>query len=199
VKNQRFQFEYKSSASKLHKKIGETLRTSSSFKNYRIYQEYPVSKINPNCLNNRLHFDWVVLDLKLIIEGMGKQHFEIVDFSGKEEDKGYSKFQDLIYRDKLKRKFAEEAGWNYITISHEEEKTLTDDLITAKYMKCNYGNSIRFIIEDPPILKEIRENIKEKRREYLKSDKHKQELKDASAKRREIYRRSKQSNLAHGK
>jgi hypothetical protein len=199
MKVARFKQEYRKSTSQLHRKIGEILKTSPSFRFYRIYQEYPVSKINPNCTNQRLRFDWVILDLKLIIEGMGKQHEIPTDFSGKAEDGGVSQFQNIQYRDKLKKDFAENAGWTYIAISYKEENILNEDLIISYYIQNHFENSIIFLISENPIIEQIKKQSKEKRTEYLQSDKHKEHLQNARTYQRELYKRKKARDLENRK
>ena len=80
MKTRRFKKEYRKSSSALHREMGECLRNSAIFKNYQIYQEYPVSLINKSFINKRCHFDWVIPDLYLVIELHGKQHEIPTDF-----------------------------------------------------------------------------------------------------------------------
>ena len=67
--------KYRKNASELHRAIGNILLSKEGpFSLYKIHQEYPVHKINPNFKSKRHKFDWVILDLSVVIEGHGQQH-----------------------------------------------------------------------------------------------------------------------------
>lgn len=134
MKNSRFQYTYRKSASKQHRQVGDILRSSSFFKNYQIYQEYPVNRINPEYTSSREHFDWVVLELKLVIEVHGIQHTVGTDFSGKlTPEETEEQFQALQMRDKDKEKAAIKAGYTYIAIPYNIE--ITEQYIIEQYQK----------------------------------------------------------------
>ena len=100
MKTSRFKYGYRRSASKLHKKTGDLLR--EMFPSMRIYQEYPVNKINSSYNTGRHKFDWVILDLKAVIECHGAQHYQVCTFGG-DQDKAIDQFRDIQYRDKKKK------------------------------------------------------------------------------------------------
>jgi len=132
MKHQRFQYKYRENASKLHKKIGEALR-SGIFSNYKIYQEYPVSKILPSA-NNSYHFDWVILDLQLVIEGMGIQHYICSSFSsGQSNEEIIDTFYNQKYRDNEKMEAAIAAGFTYIEIPYNDIDKISPAYILNKY------------------------------------------------------------------
>ncbi len=136
MKSSRFKYQYNKSASKLHKLMGEILH-QPPWNHYRIYQEYPVNKINPKFKSGREHFDWYVKDLNLVIELMGQQHEKPATFGG--ISKLQAKF-DLIKRvkkDMSKKEAAEESGCIYIAIWYDEE--VTAELLWEKYeeAKCS--------------------------------------------------------------
>jgi hypothetical protein len=133
MKRSRFQYEYRKSASSLHKKVGDCLRGSPLFDKYQIYQEYPVTRINPEYQDTSHHFDWVIPDLFLVIEVHGEQHRTPTDFSGKQEDGGILEFHRLIARDTAKRMACVEAGWTYIELWPEDVRTLTDQQLFDAY------------------------------------------------------------------
>jgi very-short-patch-repair endonuclease len=191
VKTSRFRHSYRGNASKLHRKVGDILRTSDLFKNYPSYQEYPVNKVNPDHHTGRHHFDWVIPALKVVIECHGRQHYEPVAFDG-DMDKAIVAYQNGIIRDNMKREAAESAGWKYIIVKWDEEKHVTADDIFAKikeaksYEVCN-SKSTR---SDEA----YKSGLRAARSEYLKSDRHKEELRRAREYRREQYRRLKEKN-----
>ena len=116
AKSSRFQYEYRSNASKLHKAVGEVLRTDPLLKCYKAYQEYPVNRINQDFKNGMCKYDWVILDLKVVIEVMGEQHAKWIPFFHKTE----AEYFEQLRRDKEKKDAAEEAGYTYIAVAHDE-------------------------------------------------------------------------------
>jgi len=117
AKSSRFKHQYSKNASKLHKAAGEILRSHRLLKHYKAYQEYPVSRVNPDYKNNAHMFDWCIPDLKVCIEIHGQQHFKMIPFFHKSD----TAFQDQLRRDKEKKDAAEEAGWTYFMVRYDEE------------------------------------------------------------------------------
>lgn len=180
MKNSRFQFSYRKSASKLHKKIGEVLRTSTVFKNYEIYQEYPVVRVNPNYEHSRHHFDWVIPKLSIVIEGHGKQHFQPVAFDG-DKEKAVELFQELQFRDTIKKEAAYQAGFIYVEVPFSLEKEFSETLLlelieTAKQNVPKTSQSI-------PVSSEKSQS----QNDLLQSERHKQYLAKAKEYRRRQY------------
>lgn len=116
AKSSRFQYKYRKSASKLHKAAGEILRSHPLLKHYRSYQEYPVNRINPDFKNGKCKYDWVIIELRVIIEVMGEQHAKWIPFFHKTE----ADFIAQQERDREKKDAAEDAGWTYIAVAHNE-------------------------------------------------------------------------------
>lgn len=124
---------YAANASAFHQKVGEILCNSSLFKGYRIRQECPVEDINPNYPSGRERFDWVVLDLKLVIECHGEQHFRPTRFGSISLDKAASNLEAQRLRDTLKRRAAEEMDWLYVAISIADKELLSEQYIYDRY------------------------------------------------------------------
>jgi len=162
MKNSRFQYDYRENTSKLHKAVGNCLRTSELFNHYRIYQEYPVYRINSNYSNTSHRFDWIILDLKLVIECHGIQHYKEVSFGHEEEESSCSILTLQKYRDKQKKWAAEEAGWTYIIIPYWDEKKINEDYIYDLY-KINFNDQSiieKKIIKDNDYIAKIKERYK---------------------------------------
>ena len=126
MKNRRLQFEYRSNASKLHRAVGDCLRDSEIFASHKIYQEYPVTKINsfyPGCLE---HYDWVILDLHVVIECHGQQHYKPVDFSGSDPAEAELNFKSQQKRDISKEEAAIDAGFIYIVVPYTDVKKISE-------------------------------------------------------------------------
>ena len=117
AKQDRFRYAYRSNSSKLHKAVGDEIRRHPLLKHYKIYQEYPVNRINPNFPGGKCKFDFVILDLCCVIEANGRQHYEkIPHFHPNPGD-----FEAQQERDRLKKEAAESAGYTYITVRYDEE------------------------------------------------------------------------------
>ncbi len=129
MKNSRLQFEYRENASSGHKKIGDLLRSAYPFN--KVYQEYPVSRINPDCKNTKYHFDWVILDLCIVIEVHGQAHYFPVQFGGISEDQASEAYMDTVFRDKQKEAFARQAGYSYVVIPYTELKDISQEKLIS--------------------------------------------------------------------
>lgn len=120
AKSSRFKHSYRSNASKLHKSVGEAIRSHPLLKHYKSYQEYPVSRVNPTYRNNSHKFDWVIIDLKVVIEAHGQQHYEPVCFGGISKEEAAKRYYEQVERDLEKRRAAEDAGWTYIAVKYDD-------------------------------------------------------------------------------
>ena len=133
MKTSRFRYSYRKSASKLHKRIGDTLRASDLFNGHEIYQEYPVERVLTTYQHSGQHFDWCIPGMKVVIEAHGKQHYEVVNFGGTEAD-AIAAFQSGKRRDKAKKYAAEEAGFRYIEVPYTDFKRIDDNYLMDKIL-----------------------------------------------------------------
>lgn len=112
--------ELAKNASKLHKHVGKTLQSIEALKNFEIRQEYSVKKINPDFSSGREKFDWVVLGAKIAVECHGEHHYKPIRYGGISTEEAKRKLVEQRERDEDKRSAAEEMGWTYVVVSHEE-------------------------------------------------------------------------------
>jgi len=127
MKSDRFRQSYRSNASSYHRIIGDLLSGPSSvFSQMRVYQEYPVVRVNPRYPNPAHRYDWVILDLKLIIEVHGEQHFS----EGWDGEMGLSVQQS---RDQAKRRAAEDINWIYLEVPYHKVRGMTEEKLLAAY------------------------------------------------------------------
>jgi hypothetical protein len=119
--------------SKLHSKVGDILKESTLFKGYKIYQEYPVKKIFPDYPSFKHRFDWVIMDIFLVIECHGIQHYQPTNFGNTDAAKSIGNFQDQRSRDRSKMQAALDAGFTYIEIPYSDYSKITEDYIWDKY------------------------------------------------------------------
>lgn len=160
---------------------------------YRLYQEYPVSRINSSYVSNAHKFDWVILDLRVVIECHGKQHYEATDFSGKAEDGGLSAFNDLRYRDRIKKQAALDAGYIYIEIPYTDEKKIDSKYIWSRIEK-EWSKNEEVVPKDEE-RQDYKQIYNDKQKEIYKSYKQSKQYRDKLSLARKIakerYRRLK--------
>lgn len=126
MKNRRLQFQYRENASVLHRAVGDCLRDSSIFQGYKIYQEYPVNQINYFYPSGREKFDWVILDLAVVIECHGEQHYRPVDFSGSDPAEAELSYKAQLRRDIAKEEAARDVGFAYIVVPYTDAKKISE-------------------------------------------------------------------------
>ena len=130
AKDSRFEYAYRSNASRLHKTVGDFLRQHRDFCGHSSFQEYSVNKVNPSFPSGKHKFDWVVPALRLVIECHGRQHYIPTSFGGEESAK--VAFRDIKLRDEAKKDAALAVGWRYIVVKYTEQKKVTSELIFDK-------------------------------------------------------------------
>lgn len=116
---------YRKSASLLHRKVGDILRSHPITKNLITFQEYPVP-------NSRYKIDWFIRDLNIAIEVAGQQHGRPVAFDGNKEQAEIN-FIKQVDRDIHKHQLIRDAGWKLIEIWFDEinEKTIIKKVMEA--------------------------------------------------------------------
>lgn len=172
MKISRFKYSYRQNSSKLHKKIGDLLRKKGGyFSTYKIYQEYPVNKINPGYSNSSHKFDWVVLDLYLVIECHGKQHYYPVSFGGIDQEQAIDNLASQKYRDNQKMDAAVNVGFTYIVIPFMDYDKIDEDYILRLYK--NNLNNIP-LIEKKKEENKYEDDIKERAKKYRREQYRKQ-------------------------
>jgi len=216
MSNSRFQYAYRENASRLHKAVGEVLRTGEAFGEHEAYQEYPVNRVNENYPDSSHHFDWVIPDLKVVIECHGIQHYKVVDWEGGEAEKAISAYKALKERDFAKREAAWDADWIYVEVPYWKEGDLDEkeilDMIDAakpaydEYQVTHAEERARKTAADARALQasrtargqakhqELKDQLKAQRDTYLDSPEHKAELKKASEFRKIRYENFKRSH-----
>lgn len=208
MKQTRFQKAYRKSSSKMHKKVGDLLRSSVLFRNFEAYQEYPVNRVNPYYPESSHHYDWVIPMLKIVIECHGKQHYEPVNFGGMDDLDAYEAYRNGKERDKLKKEAALSVGYRYIEVPYYEENLISDkylsdlldvaDLATRHYTEVTGGvNKFEPNTDTKVELKQQRSlKAKEQWKALISSDKHKERLAKAREVRRAQYRRTRDAHRA---
>jgi len=172
-------------------KVGEFLRNSEYFKHYKIYQEYPVNKVNPKFLSGRHKFDWYVKDLNLVIEVHGQQHFSPICFGGISEEEADRNLARQIVKDAMKEDAALNANATYIVIRYDEE--INDEILLQKILNANEAikNKVAPEFVEPETEEvEPEEELTKQEREKEKRRRRMEEKKKASE-RRKLLRQTK--------
>jgi len=195
VKNNRFKYGYRQSASKLHKAVGEILRNSEVFGDFEVYQEYPVNRVNENYPDGRHHFDWVIPKLGIVVECHGEQHFRAVAWDG-DVEKAELAFVEGQARDKAKKAAALDAGYLYVMVPYNKLNSLDIQYVLelielAKLEQSQYTGS-RFEKTDEKsylenLKKESKKREKAARVQYLKSEAYREQLEKARKFRQKKY------------
>jgi hypothetical protein len=199
MKASRFRYSYRKNTSKLHKAVGDFLRSNNLFRFHKIYQEYPVVRVHSIYSVSSHHFDWVIPSLKMVIECHGRQHYEPVAWDG-DADKSIDTFHSLQRRDNQKKKAALDAGYAYVLVPYYLQGKLTNetfghlmDLAIRESESYNKGKEDETATLEQKKPRAARREIERKRRkEYLKSPEHKKQLRRAREHSRARYRRLKE-------
>ena len=193
AKQSRLNKKYRKNASKLHKAVGDMLRASPVFSNYRIYQEYPVNRISPYFDSGREKFDWVILDLMVVIEVMGQQHYYPVRFGGISHEEAKVKFQQQIRRDTAKKEAAQKAGFIYVEFKYDEKDISVSSLMAKISAEGNLEENRGVHGQDRNV---VSQQVKQKRKSNRNEKYHQEQLKRAREHRRQQYRKQKEQRDA---
>jgi len=181
MKTNRFKKFYRANASSLHQTVGNILQTSPLFKDHKIFQEYPVNKVNKDYKGSHW-FDWIILDLKIVIECHGRQHEAPIRFGGISSEAAQENFVNQKYRDMTKMEAAIKAGWTYIAVWEKEKKILTDEYLWNLYTTCKNPDLVPVVIKEDNSYKTVqkvkakayRKQQYQKQKEFIKELKNKQ-------------------------
>jgi hypothetical protein len=164
MKSRRFAY-YRENASKLHNSVGAILRCSP-FTQHKVYQEYPVNRIDPDFPSGRHKFDWVILDLAVVIECHGEQHYRTVKWSKDiTDEEAYKALLDTQRRDEVKKQAAEGVGFTYVVVKYDEVDRLDADLLLQRIRDNRTSTAL---VKKRDIWKERAREYRRQRYEYLK-------------------------------
>ena len=106
-------------SSKFHEKVREIFVNDSFFKNLSCYQEVQVSALVPSYSSNMHCVDWYIEELGLVIELHGEQHYKPTNYGNNSFDQTRKDFNNIRYRDNLKKTVLTEAGYEYLEIPYK--------------------------------------------------------------------------------
>lgn len=170
--------EFAKNASKLHQKVGELLNSTVPFKGLRIEQEVAVSDLFPDYPNNKERYDWVVFDLKIVIECHGVQHYKLQTFGAGLEQATLA-FQTQQFRDRQKEEIAILNGWTYLVVPYWDEKKIDGDYLLNLYSSNENTKEVKVVEKKKAPLTDYQIEQKKKAKEY----RHQQYLKQKAKKR----------------
>ena len=117
------------SSSKFHESVRKILVEDSFFKNLNCYQEVPVIYLVNSYPYTNHHFDWYIEELRTVVELHGRQHYERSNFGNKAYLESVKDFNNIKYRDNLKKTALQNAGYEYREISYKLSNKLTPELL----------------------------------------------------------------------
>ena len=147
--------ELANNASSMQTKLFHILTHSRFFKNFNIYQEYPVNKLIQDYRYGSHRVDWYIKELGLVIELMGQQHYKPVNFSNEGKFLVLDKFSKIKERDHLKREALIAAGYTYIEIKYDED--LTESLLLSKLEQSPIKEPLH--VKDKPNTKPVSKSV----------------------------------------
>ena len=76
--------------------------------------------------------DWYIEEFRLVIELHGEQHYKATNYGSTSYEKVQVNFNNIKYRDNLKKTALTEAGYEYIEISYKDKDKVTSEFIKKK-------------------------------------------------------------------
>ena len=125
-KNQYFEIE---SASLLHNKIRKIFISDPFFKQLNCFQEVSISALVEKYKYPSHKVDWYIDELGTVIEIHGRQHYHMTNFGNIPYLDAYRGFNNIRYRDNMKKTALIEAGFEYREIDYKQMKQMTPELI----------------------------------------------------------------------
>lgn len=107
------------SASKFHNKVRDIFVSDPMLKNFKCYQEVPVSELIDGYPFPSQRFDWYIEELGVVIELHGAQHYSMVNYGNIGWDDAMEDFKGIQRRDRDKKAAVEMADLEYIEISYK--------------------------------------------------------------------------------
>ena len=122
--NWKTKYEKIEASSAFHEKIRHILCSDPFFKNLSCYQEVPVAALVPEYSKKSHHVDWYIDELGIVLELHGEQHYKLLNFGNKAFNHAVKDFNNIKYRDNMKKHSLLNQGYEYREISYKEEKKI---------------------------------------------------------------------------
>jgi hypothetical protein len=119
----------KLNSSKFHEKLRQIFINDSFFNKLSCYQEVQLSSLVPGYASNQHCVDWYIEEFRLIIELHGNQHYKRTSFGNTPYEESVKNFNNIKYRDNLKKTALIDAGYEYIEIPYKDREK-----VNAKYL-----------------------------------------------------------------
>ena len=122
--NWKTKYETIDSSSKFHEKIRSIFCNDPFFKNLSCYQEVPVAALVPDYNKKNHHVDWYIDELGIVLELHGEQHYKLVNFGNKAFHEAVKDFNNIKYRDNMKKYSLIDNGYEYREISYKQQNKI---------------------------------------------------------------------------
>ncbi len=116
-------------SSAFHEKLRQIFINDEFFKNLSCYQEVKVSALVNGYSSNQHCIDWYIEEFRLVIELHGNQHYKMSNFGNQPYDTAVKSFNNMKYRDNLKKTALLESGYEYLEIPYKDQQK-----VDAKYL-----------------------------------------------------------------
>ena len=116
-------------SSNFHEKLRQIFVTDSFFKNLSCYQEVKVSALVPGYSSNMHCVDWYIEEFRLVIELHGEQHYKATNYGNASYEETQKNFNNIRYRDNLKKTALLNAGYEYIEIPYKSISKLDAEFL----------------------------------------------------------------------
>lgn len=129
------QYKQINGQSNFHEKVRDILTTDNLFKFSSCWQEVPCIDLIDSYPSRYDKYDWYLEAFNIILELHGKQHYSLQNFGNTGYDIAVQNFKGIQKRDKRKKRFALEAGYDYIEISYKDYQKLDADLLKQRLFR----------------------------------------------------------------
>jgi len=99
------------------------------FKNLSCYQEVKVSSLVPGYSSNMHRIDWYIEEFRLVIELHGEQHYKPTNYGSTPFAEVQKNFNNIKYRDNLKKTALHTAGYEYIEIPYKDKSKINGEFL----------------------------------------------------------------------
>lgn len=109
--------------SNFHETVRKIFISDPFFSSLKCFQEVPVKALVPWYTKDH-YVDWYIDELGTVLELHGAHHYKMVNFGNVSYDEARKNFNNIRYRDNLKKTSLIEADFQYREISYKDIKKI---------------------------------------------------------------------------
>lgn len=119
-------------SSLFHEHLRQIFIKDNFFKNLSCYQEIKVLDLVPEYTSSSHAVDWYIEEFRLVIELHGEQHYKRTNFGNTSYEESIKNFNNIKYRDNLKKTALINSGYEYIEIPYKDKDKVNADYLIRK-------------------------------------------------------------------